>query len=662
VTSSVDTASLFVVVSNALVPSVTISPDTIVCPGAALTLNANTTNCGTTPMYQWFTNGLPIAGANASTYSFNVTPPDTAISVGVNSSLSCVTTPFTGDTTIVHIYQNIVASASLSSNPNGAVCAGDSITYSASTQNGGAAPIFQWYLNGVLTPVTDSVFTVFPSNGDSIRVQLTSGIACASVPVANASAIATVSPAVSPSVTVTTNPSSTICLGDSVTLNAQATNAGNPSYAWTVNGNPAGVNDSILTLSTVNNNDVIRVIVNSSLSCAPISSDTVQVTMTVLGNVSPSVSISLTGTPVCENEPVQLVASGINSGTNPAIQCFINGTPTGINNDTILLNTLKNGDTVLVSMTSSINCVSSTGPVSAIYVASLQPRVTPDISVTAQPADSVCIGQQVHLQANITQGGTNPQIRWYVNGMLSTNTGPSFYSNSFGYGDIIVANLISSERCLMQPIDTSNFIRIVYRKPLHVNLTSGLLGCAGVSTIITAHPSGGTSGPYHLYWNNGSVDTTRIEIAPGRNSEVIVQVQDNCTNQPAYDTLKVPILSSPLADFTFYNPYEGAFLNTVQFINQSLDADSWIWFFPDSNTTSTDLNPKHTFPGKGTYAIKLFTLNNSGCFDSIIYTINVNEQPAVFYPNSFTPNGDGNNDFFQPLGAKLRYDDLEQMG
>jgi gliding motility-associated-like protein len=650
--NTIDTASLFVAIVSALVPQVSISPDTIVCLGSPLTLSTNSTNCGTTPTFQWLANGIPIAGATSSTYTFNVTPPDTVISVLVNSSLSCVTTPFAGDTTIVNTYQNIAPSVLLTANPVGVVCSGDSIVYAAQTTNGGSTPQFQWFVNGVLSANTDSTFTVFPSNNDSVSVLMTTSIACAAVPTGNDYSLASVTPAVSPVVTVSAAPSATICVGDSVTIVAHAVSSGNPSYSWTVNGNPAGINDSILTLSTVNNNDLIEVIVNSSLSCAPIPSDTDQVTISVLNNVTPAVAISVTGNPVCEGEPIQFIASSTNGGINPAVQWLINGVSTGLTNDTILLSTLNNGDTLQVAMTSSLNCVTSTAAVSALYIATLQKRLTPEITITGQPSDSLCQGQKVQILAGIKNGGTAPVIQWYVNGILSSQTTTLFNQDSLGSGDIVVANLISNERCLMQSSDTSNFIRILYRQPLQVSLTSGLLGCAGIPTIVTAHPSGGNWGPYHLSWNNGSIDTTQIEISPDRNTEVIVQVEDNCSLWPAYDTLKVPILQSPLANFAYYNPFEGSFLNTIQFINTSIDADSWIWYFPDS-TTSTDLNPKHTFPGKGTYEIKLYTLSNSGCFDSIIYSINVFEEVAVFYPNSFTPNADGNNDFFRPLGASL---------
>ena len=114
-----DTASLMISVSSSLVPKISISADTAVCPGSPLILTTSSINGGGTPTFQWFENGNPIAGATSSSYSFVVTLPDTVISVQMISSLSCVSVSSALDTSIINLLQNIQANVTLSANPSG---------------------------------------------------------------------------------------------------------------------------------------------------------------------------------------------------------------------------------------------------------------------------------------------------------------------------------------------------------------------------------------------------------------------------------------------------------------------------------------------------------------------------------------------------------------
>ena len=78
------------------------------------------------------------------------------------------------------------------------VCAGTTVTFTATPTNGGAAPVYQWKVNGVNAGANSDTYAYIPVNGDVVTVDLTSNAVCA-----------TGSPAISAPVTMTVNPSFT---------------------------------------------------------------------------------------------------------------------------------------------------------------------------------------------------------------------------------------------------------------------------------------------------------------------------------------------------------------------------------------------------------------------------------------------------------------------
>lgn len=133
-------------------------------------------------------------------------------------------------------------------------------------------------------------------------------------------------------------------------------------------------------------------------------------------------------------------------------------------------------------------------------------------------------------------------------------------------------------------------------------------------------------GNYHKYMNSGTYSLTFS--APGYTSKTVnnvVLVNGTAT----YINVSLAPAASPDAQFS--GTVTDECTGTVQFTNASAAATNFVWFFGDG-TTSTDVNPTHTYTANGTYTVKLRALNCKGK-DSLVMTnyitINMAEAPTT---------------------------------
>ncbi|WPR77802.1 PKD domain-containing protein [Algoriphagus sp. NG3] len=87
----------------------------------------------------------------------------------------------------------------------------------------------------------------------------------------------------------------------------------------------------------------------------------------------------------------------------------------------------------------------------------------------------------------------------------------------------------------------------------------------------------------------------------------------------------------------------------VEFIDTSQgDAVLWSWDFGDGDFSS-DQNPVHAYEKKGSYTIKLTTLDRNGCESEFQRVVEVSDDFLVIVPDAFTPDrSDGKNNLFSP--------------
>jgi hypothetical protein len=259
------------------------------CTGSSLTFTATPTNGGTAPSYQWKVAGLNV-GTNAATYTSSSITNGQIVSCVMTSNLAGVAgNPATSNAITATINSAVAAGISIAlttgSNPS---CTGASKTFTATPTNGGTAPAYSWFINGVANGVTTTTFTTSSlATNNVVSCSIISNLACASPNTASSNTITisfttAVTPAVAIALTTGSNPSVS---GSTVTFTASPNNGGtSPSYQWKVGTTNVGTNAAAYTTNSLTNGQIVSCVMTSNASCAsPLTSTSNSITMTITG-------------------------------------------------------------------------------------------------------------------------------------------------------------------------------------------------------------------------------------------------------------------------------------------------------------------------------------------------------------------------------------------
>ncbi len=473
-----------------------------VCQGTNVTYNATIVNAGTAPVFQWMVNGIA-SGLNSAVFVYAPAPGD-IISCSVTSNYMCATgNPAVSNSIAMNVFPVMTAGVTISENFNN-VCAGTSVTFTATPANGGTAPAFQWKVNGVNAGTNSPVYTFTPANGNIVSCVLTSNLGCVSGnPAISNSVSMIVSPVLPLSVTISEGQNN-VCAGTLVTFAATPFNAGAfPAFQWKVNGVNAGLNQPAFSYTPANG-DVVTCALISSAQCIsgnPATSNAV--VMTVNSALVAGISVTASNNNVCQGTMVNFTANPLNPGSSPVYQWRVNGIDAGINQPAFAY-IPSIGDEVTCLLFSSLSCATGSPATSAPVIMTVYPMLTATVSISAS-STNVCAGTLTNFTASVTNGGTSPVFQWKVNG-INVGTNNSIFSYIPQNGDIITCTLTSNALCLSNATVTSNSVVMTVNAllPVSISISANQNNiCSGTTVLYTATPANGSSTPVYQWKVNG---------------------------------------------------------------------------------------------------------------------------------------------------------------
>jgi gliding motility-associated-like protein len=150
------------------------------CAGMPVNFTATPDSGGPSPSYQWMVDGAN-AGSGGSTYTTTALNSSDVVSCVMTSDAACVLNPVVVSNTVSIVVTTIpVTAVSISASANN-ICEDSAVVFTATPSNGGAAPGYQWTVNGTTMGTDSAGFSdARLNNGDVVSCTMTSSLTCAS--------------------------------------------------------------------------------------------------------------------------------------------------------------------------------------------------------------------------------------------------------------------------------------------------------------------------------------------------------------------------------------------------------------------------------------------------------------------------------------------------
>jgi gliding motility-associated-like protein len=264
------------------------------------------------------------------------------------------------------------------------------------------------------------------------------------------------------------------------------------------------------------------------------------------------------------------------------------------------------------------------------------------IVITAQDRTVICTGDTTTLVVtNVTGGNGVYTYAW-------TNAG----QQTLSLADTLQVGVSADAGYTITVADQCGYVGdtlvqtlVPHPAPFILELTADTTLCLGDSITLWAHVSGG-SGYYTVDWPEQEWTDPLLSVSPPENKTYTVYVYDQC-GEVIGDQVHVGV-EEPQVDIVATNlgqddwKFEAATLPTF--------CRNYRWDLGDG-TTSRESVVVHSYLDLEEHMVHLKVVTYSGCSgeDSLL----VIPPGHLYFPNAFTPDGDGINEMFGPAGKYI---------